>query len=69
MTACIFKENIRHYTDNGSKVFCTFLDLKAAFDKVNHEKPLRKLDAAGLPKNLTNLIQALYENQSSKLMY
>ena len=43
MAACIFKENIRHYTDNGSKVFCAFLDLKAAFDKVNHKKTFKKI--------------------------
>ena len=45
----VMSETIKHFTNNGSNVFGATLDLKKAFDKVNHFKLFTSLVKAGLP--------------------
>jgi len=39
---------VRNKIDNNEKVNCIFLDVKKAFDSVNHELLIRKLDYCGI---------------------
>ena len=45
------KESVNYYIDNGSRVFCSFLDASKAFDRLVHLGLFIKLE----PKNAKNL--------------
>ena len=43
------------------KVWSFYVDLKSAFDSVDHERLFKKMDDIGISKKLNNTIQWLYD--------
>ena len=56
------KESINYYIDNGSRVFCAFLDASKAFDRLIHSGLFLKLINKGVPKIFIDLIISWYKN-------
>ena len=56
---------IKHFTDRGSSVYLSSMDIRKAFDRVNHYKMYMSLLAAGVPVIIVNVLWNWY----SKLYY
>ena len=54
------KETINYYVENGSRVFCAFLDASKAFDRIIHSGLFLKLLHKGAPKVFIDLIMFWY---------
>ena len=63
MATTILKETVAHYTNNGSNVYCTFVDLKKAFDRVNINFLLDKLITKKLPPLLISILKCMFDKQ------
>ena len=69
-TACFsLKETIFNYINSGSKVYASFLDLRKAFDSVNHEYLIDRLLDIGIPDLFISNIKYIYSNQLVKVRY
>ena len=62
-------DRITHSLDNGDIVISVFLDLKKAFDTVDHHILLRKLFAYGIRGNSFKWFQSYLSNRSQYVMY
>jgi len=49
MCTMVMKESIAYYVNNGSSVYCTFLDASNAFDRVEYSKLFRLLMKRQIP--------------------
>ena len=69
-TACIvLKETIFNYWKSNSNVHACFIDIKKAFDSVNHEKLMKKLKQCGIPPVYVSFIRSMYMNQFAKVRF
>lgn len=59
----LLKEVVHSYTDQGSPVYACFLDLKMAFDSVDHSILLQRLQNVGLPGCVTALLSSWFKTQ------
>ena len=63
-TAClVLRETVLNYIQSGSSVYACFIDIKKAFDSVDHKILLEKLIHSKIPKIYVNLIKFWYGNQ------
>jgi len=61
----VLKETISYYVHNSSPVYCVFLDVTKAFDRVNYVKLFRILVERGLPPYIiTVLINMCFTQQA-----
>ena len=60
-TYCL-KQTINHYVENGSRVFCAFLDASKAFDRLVHSGLFIKLISRGIPKIFLDIIIFWYSD-------
>ena len=62
---CIFmlKDILNYYNSLNSPIFMCFLDIKKAFDKVNHFNLFMKLLNRGVPPYIVKLLHFWYRNQ------
>ena len=63
------KETVNHYIDNGSIVFCAFLEASKAFDRLVHSGLFLKLIARGIPKIFLDLIIYWYSNLKCRVKW
>ncbi len=56
------KETVNYYIDNGSRVFCAFLDASKAFDRIIHSGLFLKMIRRGIPKIFIDLVMHWYSN-------
>ena len=63
------KETVNHYIENGSRVFCAFLDASKAFDRLVHSGLFMKLIARGVPKIFLDLIIYWYSNLKCRVKW
>ena len=64
MCTMALKETISYYVKNNSSVYCTFLEARKAFDRVNFCKTFRLLVRRGLPASIIRILIKLYtDNQ------
>ena len=63
------KETVNYYIDNGSRVFCAFLDASKAFDRLVHSGLFLKLMARGVPKVFLDLIIYWYSNLKCRVKW
>jgi hypothetical protein len=56
----ILKETVSYYLNQGSPVFCTFLDASKAFDRVNYCKLFRLLMKRDLPACIIRVLMNMY---------
>ena len=69
-TACFtLKETVLYYTQASSNVYACFLDLKKAFDSVDHSTLFYKMQLAGIPDCLINVIKFWYGSQYAQVKY
>ena len=63
-TACfVLKETVLNYLKSNSDVYACFVDVKKAFDSVNHVKLFNRLSTCGVPNIYIGVIQHWYKNQ------
>lgn len=55
------KETINYYVDNGSRVYCSFLDASKAFDRLVHSGLFLKLMERDVPKMFLDIIIVWYD--------
>ena len=55
------KQTINHYVDNGSRVFCAFLDASKAFDRVVHAGLFLKLIERKVPLVFLEILMVWYD--------
>ena len=60
-TYCL-KETINHFVDNGSRVFCAFLDASKAFDRLVHAGLFIKLISRNIPMIILDIIIFWYSH-------
>ena len=56
------KQTINYYVNNGSRVFCSFLDASKAFDRLVHAGLFLKLMKRGIPKIFLDILIMWYGN-------
>ena len=63
-TACfVLKETVLNYFGSNTDVHACFIDIKKAFDSVNHETLMNKLLSYGIPVEYVDIIRYMYANQ------
>ena len=60
---------MNHYIENGSRVFCAFLDASKAFDRLVHAGLFIKLISRGIPKIFLDLIIFWYSNLKCRVKW
>ena len=69
-TACFtLKETVMYYTQASSNVYACFLDLKKAFDSVDHNTLFHKMQLMGIPDCLISVMAFWYGNQYAQVKY
>ena len=63
------KETVNHYIDNGSRVYCAFLDASKAFDRLVHSGLFLKLMQRGILKIFLDLIMYWYSNLKCRVKW
>ena len=53
--------------NSSNKNFLVFIDIKSAFNKVNHEHLFKKLEKLNLGKDTLNIIKLIFSNITLKL--
>jgi hypothetical protein len=64
-----YHNNITHLLDNSQFVLSVFIDLKKAFDTVNHDILLNKLYYYGIRGPCYNLLQSYLQNRTQKVKF
>ena len=63
-TACfVLKETVLNYFGSNTDVHACFIDIKKAFDSVNHNILMKKLLSCGIPVEYVDIIKYSYANQ------
>jgi len=58
----VLKDTLLYYVSHNSAVYCTLLDAKKAFDRIQYCKLFRLLIERGLPACITRVVIGLYLN-------
>ena len=68
---CIFalKDLINYYNTHKSPIFCCFLDVRKAFDRVNHAKLFKKMVERGIPLHVVQLVAFWYKSQELQIKW
>jgi len=69
MCTMILKESVAYYVNNGSSVYCWFLDATKAFDRVEYCKLFRMLMKRQLPSVVLRLLCNMYLNHMTLVEY
>ena len=65
--SCLFIENIKHLIDKGGVVGAVFLDLKKAFDTVNHKVLLTKLYTFNFSEDAVKWVETYLSDRSQSV--
>ena len=63
------KSTVNHYVNNGSRVFCAFLDASKAFDRLVHSVLFLKLMDRNVPLIFLDIIVSWYSNLSCRVKW
>ena len=68
---CLFalKEILDNYNRQNTTMFLCFIDASKAFDRVNHEKMLKKLCERGVPRYLLRILAFWYGQQTMRVKW
>ena len=62
-------ETLDHFTRNGSDVYVCVMDMKKAFDTVQHSVLFTKLLDRGIPPTIVRLLMVMYSGQSANVRW
>ena len=62
MATALLKETLNVYLEQDSAVYCSFLDLSKAFERVDHNILLQKLITAQVPDYIVNTLRSIFMN-------
>ena len=65
----LLKEVVNYYNSRNSNVHCAMIDLSKAFDKINHDIMLKRLNESSLPKQLVLIIDFMLRNTYVKIKF
>ena len=65
---CVFEEITNKWVDDGSPVDVIYLDFRKAFDKVPHQRLIRKLKAHGVGNSIINWIEQWLTDRSQRVV-
>jgi len=63
----VMKKSSAYYVNNGSSVYCTFLDALKAFDRVEYSKLFRLLLKRQLPAVILRMLYNLYVSHVTRV--
>ena len=63
------KQTVEYYINNGSRVYCTFLDASKAFDRLVHKGLFKKLIEKKLPKIFIDVIISWYDGLQCRVLW
>ena len=63
------RETVNYYIDNGSRVFCSFLDASKAFDRVVHSGLFSKLIDRNAPKCFIDILIVWYDGLQCRVRW
>ena len=69
MCTWLMVENTNYFLRNGSNVYSCFMDMRKAFDTVQHSKLFQKLNQRNLSSIFTRLIIVMYVSQSANVRW
>ena len=69
MAVAIIKEALMKYKFEGSTVYCCFLDLSKAFERVKHDRLIDKLYTRYVPTYLISIIKNIFSGSSVSVLY
>ena len=69
MSVFLLKQTINSYVESNTCVFSVFLDATKAFDRVNHYKLFKKLNARHVPTCFVHLLQYWYAHQTMQVKW
>ena len=69
MAVAIIKEALMKYKFEGSTVYCCFLDLSKAFERVKHDRLIDKLYTRNVPTYLISIIKNIFSGSSVSVLY
>jgi hypothetical protein len=69
MAVTALTETVKKYIKKQSKIYATFLDLSKAFDKVNHNILICKMQDKGISPFVINTLDFMYRNQKVDISF
>ena len=69
IAVAIIKEALMKYKYEGSTVYCCFLDLSKAFERVKHDRLIDKLYTRNVPTYLISIIKNIFSGSSVSVLY
>ena len=63
------KETVDYYVNNGSRVYCSFLDASKAFDRLVHSGLFLKLMGKGFPKIFIDIVVTWYDGLYCRVLW
>ena len=69
MATALLKETLNVYLEQDSAVYCSFLDLSKAFERVDHNILLQKLITARVPDYIVNTLRSIFMNGTVSVCY
>ena len=69
MCTWLMVESTNYFLRNGSNVYSCFMDMRKAFDTVQHSKLFQKLNQRNLSSIITRLIIVMYVSQSANVRW
>ena len=69
MCTWLMVESSNYFLRNGSNVYSCFMDMRKAFDTVQHSKLFQKLNQRNLSSIFTRLIMVMYVSQSANVRW
>ena len=69
MAVALLKKTVGRYITEGSAVYACFLDMRKAFERVDHGRLLKKLESRNVPAYHLDLLRVMFINSYVSVKY